>query len=121
MFELNWDAIATCLVSDRFRAPKFKTYSSYPGSDRDIAFYASTEVAVADLEKLIARTGGQLLESVTLFDQYKGKGVPEGQRSLAFRMVYRASDRTLTDQDIDPIQDKIRAALEKKFKVSLRS
>ena len=121
VFELNWDAIATCLVSDRFRAPKFKTYSSYPGSDRDIAFYASTEVAVADLEKLIARTGGQLLESVTLFDQYKGKGVPEGQRSLAFRMVYRASDRTLTDQDIDPIQDKIRAALEKKFKVSLRS
>lgn len=121
VFELNWDAISTCLVSDRFRAPKFKGYSTYPGSDRDIAFYAPTEVSVADLEKLIARTGGQLLETVTLFDEYKGKGVPEGQRSLAFRMFYRSSDRTLTDQDIDPIQDKIRAALEKKFKVSLRS
>ncbi|MBE9068338.1 phenylalanine--tRNA ligase subunit beta [Leptolyngbya cf. ectocarpi LEGE 11479] len=121
VFELNWDAIATCLVSDRFRAPKFKSYSSYPGSDRDIAFYAPTDVSVADLEKLIARTGGQLLETVTLFDQYTGKGVPDGQRSLAFRMCYRASDRTLTDQDIDPLQDKIRAALEKKFKVSLRS
>ncbi|MBT9313754.1 phenylalanine--tRNA ligase subunit beta [Leptothoe kymatousa] len=121
VFELNWDAIATCLVSDRFRAPKFKGYSTYPGSDRDIAFYAPVEVSVADLEKLIARTGGQLLETVTLFDEYKGKGVPDGQRSLAFRMFYRASDRTLTDQDIDPLQDKIRAALEKKFKVSLRS
>ncbi|MEM7062256.1 MAG: phenylalanine--tRNA ligase subunit beta [Cyanobacteria bacterium P01_B01_bin.77] len=121
VFELNWDEIATCLVSDRFRAPKFKSYSSYPGSDRDIAFYASTNVSVADLEKLISRTGGQLLETVTLFDQYTGKGVPDGQRSLAFRMFYRASDRTLTDQDIDPLQDKIRAALEKKFKVSLRS
>ncbi|MEM1252132.1 MAG: phenylalanine--tRNA ligase subunit beta [Cyanobacteria bacterium P01_H01_bin.21] len=121
VFELSWEAIATCLVSDRFRAPKFKSYSSYPGSDRDIAFYAPTDVAVADIEKLISRTGGQLLENVTLFDEYKGKGVPEGQRSLAFRMFYRASDRTLTDQDIDPLQDKIRAALEKKFKVSLRS
>ena len=121
VFELSWEAIATCLVSDRFRAPKFKGYSNYPGSDRDIAFYAPTDVAVADIEKLISRTGGQLLETVTLFDEYKGKGVPEGQRSLAFRMFYRASDRTLTDQDIDPLQDKIRAALEKKFKVSLRS
>ncbi|MBX2862510.1 MAG: phenylalanine--tRNA ligase subunit beta [Leptolyngbyaceae cyanobacterium MAG.088] len=121
VFELHWDAISTCLVSDRFRAPKFKAFSTYPGSDRDIAFYAPMDVSVADLEKLINRTGGQLLEKVTLFDEYKGKGVPEGQRSLAFRMLYRASDRTLTDQDIDPLQDKIRAALEKKFKVSLRS
>lgn len=121
VFELSWEAIATCLVSDRFRAPKFKSYSTYPGSDRDIAFYAPLDVPVADLEKLITRTGGQLLETVTLFDEYKGKGVPEGQRSLAFRMLYRASDRTLTDQDIDPLQDKIRAALEKKFKVTLRS
>ena len=121
VFELNWDVIATCLVSDRFRAPKFKSYSTYPGSDRDIAFYASTDITVADIEKLITRTGGKLLENVTLFDEYKGKGVPEGQRSLAFRMFYRASDRTLTDQDIDPLQDKIRAALEKKFSVSLRS
>ncbi|MBT9315732.1 phenylalanine--tRNA ligase subunit beta [Leptothoe spongobia] len=121
VFELNWDAIATCLVSNRFRAPKFKSYSTYPGSDRDIAFYAPVNIPVADLEKLISRTGGQLLEAVTLFDEYKGKGVPEGQRSLAFRMFYRANDRTLTDQDIDPLQNKIRAALEKKFKVSLRS
>ncbi|MEO0352475.1 MAG: phenylalanine--tRNA ligase subunit beta [Cyanobacteria bacterium P01_A01_bin.15] len=120
-FELSWDMLATCLVSGRFRAPKFKGYSIYPGSDRDLAFYAPVEVAVADLEKLIARTGGQLLETVTLFDEYRGKGVPEGQRSLAFRMLYRASDRTLTDQDIDPIQQKIRAALEKKYQVSLRS
>ena len=121
VFELSWEAISTCLVSDRFRAPKFKSYSSYPGSDRDIAFYAPTDVAVADIAKLISRTGGQLLEKVFLFDEYKGKGVPEGQRSLAFRMFYRARDRTLTDQDIDPLQDKIRTALEKKFKVSLRS
>ena len=120
-FELNWEAISTCLVSDRFRAPKFKSYSTYPSSDRDIAFYAPVDVSVADLEKLIARTGGQLLENVILFDEYRGKGVPDGQRSLAFRMFYRASDRTLTDQDIDPIQDKIRAALEKKFNVSHRS
>ena len=65
--------------------------------------------------------GGELLDSVTLFDQYIGKGVPEGLRSLAFRLVYRASDRTLTDVDINPVHQKVRDLLEEKFQATLRS
>ncbi|MEL6249708.1 MAG: hypothetical protein AAFR15_17060, partial [Cyanobacteria bacterium J06627_15] len=65
--------------------------------------------------------GGKLLDEVTLFDEYRGETVPDGQRSLAFRLVYRSNDRTLTDQDIDPVHQKVRAALEKNFSVSLRS
>ena len=61
------------------------------------------------------------MDSVVLFDEYRGENVPEGQRSLAFRLVYRAGDHTLTDQDIDPVHQKVRAALEKTYKVSLRS
>jgi len=62
-----------------------------------------------------------LLNSVTLFDEYQGESVPEGQRSLAFRLIYRALDRTLTDEDVDPVHQKVRAALEKQFQVTLRS
>ena len=58
---------------------------------------------------------------MTLFDQYIGKGVPEGSRSLAFRLVYRAGDRTLTDADINPIHQKVRDVLEEKFQATLRS
>jgi phenylalanyl-tRNA synthetase beta chain len=58
---------------------------------------------------------------VEVFDEYRGKNVPEGQRSLAFRLVYRVSDRTLTDTDIDPFQQKVRDALVQQFNVSLRS
>ena len=58
---------------------------------------------------------------MTLFDEYRGENVPTGQRSLAFRLVYRAGDRTLTDKDIEPIHQKVRAALEKAYQVSLRS
>jgi phenylalanyl-tRNA synthetase beta chain len=50
-----------------------------------------------------------------------GEGVPAGQRSLAFRITYRKSDRTLTDEDINPVHQKIRDMLEEKFQVSLRS
>ncbi|MEM9162077.1 MAG: phenylalanine--tRNA ligase subunit beta [Cyanobacteria bacterium P01_F01_bin.4] len=121
-FELDWSVLTTCLANTKpGTAVRFAAYSTYPASDRDLAFFASIGTTVADLEKLITRTGGQLLESVTLFDQYQGENVPEGQRSLAFRLVYRASDRTLTDQDIDPVHQKVRQALEKKYQVSLRS
>ena len=121
VFELDWSVLETCLTGKSGKAVKFAAYSTYPASDRDLAFFASTEVSVSDLQRSISKSGGKLLDSVTLFDEYKGKGVPDGQRSLAFRLVYRAGDRTLTDQDVDPVHQKVRKALEKTHKVSLRS
>lgn len=121
VFELDWAVLEMCLTSKSAKAVTFEAYSRYPASDRDLAFFAPTEVTVTDLQKAINKSGGKLLESVTLFDEYRGQGVPEGDRSLAFRLVYRASDRNLTDKDIDPIHQKIRTTLEKTYKVSLRS
>ena len=121
VFELNWEVLDTCLTGKSSHAVKFAAYSTYPASDRDLAFFAPVTVSVADLERSISKSGGKLLDSVVLFDEYRGENVPEGQRSLAFRLVYRAGDRTLTDQDIDPVHQKVRAALEKTYKVSLRS
>ena len=121
VFELNWEVLNTCLTGKSSQAVKFAAYSTYPASDRDLAFFAPVTVSVADLERSISKSGGKLLDSVVLFDEYRGENVPEGQRSLAFRLVYRAGDRTLTDQDIDPVHQKVRAALERIYKVSLRS
>lgn len=121
VFQLNWSALVTCLATARHKVVKFAPYSTFPASDRDIAFYAPVAVSVADLKKAMTKAGGKLLNSVTLFDEYQGDSVPEGQRSLAFRIVYRALDRTLTDDDVEPVHQKVRAALEKQFKVALRS
>lgn len=121
IFELDWAVLTLCLTGKSSQAPKFSPYSTYPPSDRDLAFYAPTAVSVADLQRVMTKAGGKLLESVTLFDEYRGEHVPQGERSLAFRLVYRASDRTLTDQDIEPVHQKVRSALEKAYQVSLRS
>jgi len=121
LFQLNWSALETCLVPMLQKSVKFAAYSTFPASDRDLAFYAPLEVAVADLEAAIRKAGGKLLESVALFDEYRGESVPTGQRSLAFRLVYRAADQTLTDDVIDPVHQKVRATLEKQFGVTLRS
>jgi phenylalanyl-tRNA synthetase beta chain len=121
VFQLDWSVLVTCLASEKRKAVKFSPYSTFPASDRDIAFYAPVSVSVADLEKAMTKAGGKLLDSVTLFDEYRGESVPEGQRSLAFRLIYRAPDRTLTDEDIEPVHQKVRSTLEKQFQVALRS
>jgi phenylalanyl-tRNA synthetase beta chain len=121
VFDLDLDVLLDELDRDEVRIPSFQLYSPYPASDRDIAFYAPLDVAVADIERTIQKTGGTLLESVELFDEYRGENVPAGQRSLAFRLIYRASDRTLTDEDVEPVHQKVREALEDKFQVDLRS
>ncbi|MBF2035982.1 MAG: phenylalanine--tRNA ligase subunit beta [Leptolyngbyaceae cyanobacterium T60_A2020_046] len=121
LFQLDWSVLLTCLATSRQKVVKFSPFSTYPASDRDLAFYAPTTTSVADLQRVMTQTAGKLLASVTLFDEYTGASVPEGQRSLAFRLVYRALDRTLTDEDVEPVHQKVRAALEKQFQVTLRS
>jgi phenylalanyl-tRNA synthetase beta chain len=121
VFELDLDVLFDRLDNDELITPVFQAYSTYPASDRDIAFFAPTKVSVAELERTIKKAGGKLLDSVTLFDEYRGENVPEGKRSLAFRLVYRTGDRTLTDEDVEPVHSKVRDALVEKFSVDLRS
>jgi phenylalanyl-tRNA synthetase beta chain len=121
LFEMDFNILQTALDRDAITTPKFNSYSTYPGSDRDLAFFAPLDLSVADITKAMSKAGGKLLQKVEIFDEYKGKNVPVGQRSLAFNLVYQASDRTLTDGDVDPVHQKVRDTLVKKFDVTLRS
>jgi phenylalanyl-tRNA synthetase beta chain len=121
VFQISLDTLLNALDNDDLLIPKFKSYSTYPPSDRDLAFFAPVKVTVSELEKVINKAGKGLLESVEVFDEYRGENVPAGQRSLAFRLVYRAGDRTLTDNEVEPVHNKVREALVEKFGVSLRS
>ncbi|MBF2097667.1 MAG: phenylalanine--tRNA ligase subunit beta [Gloeomargaritaceae cyanobacterium C42_A2020_066] len=121
VYGLEWDMkLLERAVVDLGR-PAFRPYSVYPASGRDIAFYAPLEVSAAALEATMAAAAGPLLAEVAIFDEYRGESVPAGQRSLAFHLVYRASDRTLTDADVEAVHQQVRQALTQAHAVQLRS
>jgi phenylalanyl-tRNA synthetase beta chain len=121
VFELSFDLLLAALDREESLVPKFRAYSAYPGTNRDLAFFAPMKISVAEIIRTIKGTGGALLDSVELFDRYLGANVPEGQHSLAFSLKYRASDRTLTDEEVEPMHQKIRDALVEQFQVTPRS
>lgn len=120
-FEFDLEAIFKATIDDAPEHPLYEPFSTLPSSNRDLAFFAPLKVSVADLEKTIVKAGKPLLASVELFDEYRGEHAPEGQRSLAFRLTYRSPERTLTDEDVEPVHQRVRDDLSEKFGVSLRS
>ncbi|MCC7540428.1 MAG: phenylalanine--tRNA ligase subunit beta, partial [Deltaproteobacteria bacterium] len=81
--------------------PKVHALPRFPPVTRDAAFVVDERVRARDVEQLVSAEAGELLERVELFDLYRGAPVPDGKKSLAFRLVFRASDRTLTDAEVD--------------------
>ncbi|NJN72394.1 MAG: phenylalanine--tRNA ligase subunit beta [Limnothrix sp. RL_2_0] len=121
VFELKLEMLQSVLSRPSQTVPVFKTFSTYPAVERDLAFFVGTDAAVGDMQMAMQKAAKKLLVGMELFDEYRGEHAPDGQRSLAFSLKYRAGDRTLTDAEIDPVHQKVRDALVKKFKVTLRS
>ncbi|NJK47210.1 phenylalanine--tRNA ligase subunit beta [Candidatus Gracilibacteria bacterium] len=120
-FEMSFSILLDALTCEALLTPHFRPYSTYPALERDLAFFAPVKVSVAELIKEMKKAGGDLLDKVELFDEYRGENVPDGQRSLAYSLTYRTGDRTLTDEEVEPVHNKIREVLVNKFKVTLRS
>ena len=98
----------------------FTALPKYPGVTRDLSILCDEAVTVADVENVITANGGKLLRGVKLFDIYRGVGVPEGKKSMAFSLELRADDRTLTDTDSEGVMTKVLAALKDKLGATLR-
>jgi len=78
----------------------------FPALRRDLAIIVAENISAKDVKQGILK-GGKWLERVDFFDLYRGEGMPPGYKSLAFSLVFRASDRTLTDKEVDRVQEKI--------------
>ncbi len=87
--------------------PTYRPLSQFPGVDRDLALLVPYDIPTSAVSDKIGDAGGNLLERVTVFDLYRGDGVAEGHRSLAFRLRLQAWDRTLTDKEVDRVVRKI--------------
>ncbi len=92
----------------------------YPTVSRDLSLVCDEAVTVAQAEDVITSSAGKLLRDVKLFDIYRGTGVPEGKKSMAFSLELRADDRTLTDADSEAVVSKVLAALSEKLGAILR-
>ena len=92
----------------------------YPTVSRDLSVLCDEAVTIAEAEAVITASAGKLLRGVKLFDIYRGTGVPEGKKSLAFSLELRADDRTLTDTDSEGVMNKVLAALGEKLGATLR-
>jgi phenylalanyl-tRNA synthetase beta chain len=98
----------------------YQPLPKYPAISRDLALLVPLQLPSKTIEKAMVETGGKLVESAKLFDVYMGAPVPEGWKSLAYSIAYRAKDRTLTDEEVSKVQGKILDRLEKDFEAKLR-
>ncbi len=114
--EIDFTKLFTLKLPD----PTYTPLPKYQAASRDLSFLCDEAVTVAQAEAIIAASAGKLLRSVKLFDIYRGTGVPEGKKSMAFSLELRADDRTLTDADTEGVTNKVLAALAEKLGAALR-
>ena len=97
MFEIDLEAVLSITVPP-FR---YKSFTKFPGTSRDLAIVAPVSVTSGEIVALIKEHGGEYLESVSIFDVYEGEHIEAGYRSLAYNLQFRSMEGTLNDEDID--------------------
>ena len=114
--ELDLEAILDLAVQLRQMEP----ISRFPAVTQDLAIIVDETVPAARVLELIRQGGGELLRQAVLFDVYRGEQIPAGKVSLAYALTYQAPDRTLTDEEVARVQERIVRLLEQKLGATLR-
>jgi phenylalanyl-tRNA synthetase beta chain len=117
VFELDFDA----LVAAAQLVPQYQAVPRFPAVLRDLAVAVDEAVPAASVEETIRQAGGGLVEEVVLFDLYRGEKIAAGKKSLAFAIRYRASGRTLTDEEANKAHALIVARLSERYGAELRA
>jgi phenylalanyl-tRNA synthetase beta chain len=103
------------------RAAAMRPVPKYPASARDVSLLVPDGLSAGDVIAAVRALDEPLLERVSVFDEYRGKGVPEGNRALAFSLVYRSPDETLTDEAVAELHDSIISRVLGALDVQLRT
>ena len=115
--ELNFDKIVELASDNRV----YKPLPKFPAMKRDFAFVISKDIDAGQLEEVARENGSELLEDFKVFDVYTGEGIDDDKKSIAFSLTFRAEDRTLTDQEVEKVSEKVVEEIEKQFDGKLRS
>lgn len=114
--EIHFEELNT--VADLVK--KYQPLPKFPAMTRDLAMLVKSEVTNGEMIETIKSNGKNLLESVALFDVYTGKQIEDGYKSMAYALVFRAADRTLTDEEVTKVFNKMVEELEKRFDAKMR-
>ena len=117
-FELRLADMLAFLSDVSTPANRFQSLSRFPAANRDLSLVVPADVPAAQVQRLIERV--RLVERAELFDVFAGENVPEGTRSLAFRIHFRAADRTLTADDVNRAVNGLTRALEREVGATVR-
>jgi len=109
------------LLSKRNPAKSFKTLPQFPSSRRDVAMLVPEATTHEAVVQTVKQAKAANLETVELFDVFRGQSVPDGQKSLAYAFTYRAADKTLTDADVNTAHTKVLDSLQAQLKAELRA
>jgi phenylalanyl-tRNA synthetase beta chain len=121
VFELMLEPLLLAATRGNRWQAAFRPFATVPASERDLALVVPRDTSSAALLGAIRKAGRPLLEQAELVDRYEGQQLEAGRCSQAFRLRYRDSRRTLTDQEVERVHSKVRAALEKQFGAMVRS
>ena len=109
VLEINLDK----LLAKKTGKMKFKEISKFPSISKDLAILIDKNISADEIAKGIKKAAGSLLTNTEIFDVYEGKNIPEGKRSIAYSLSFGANDRTLTDEEINNIMNKVIESLQK--------
>ena len=115
IFELNVDQMLPLVSAQKTSRP----IPRYPSVSRDITLIVDREMAAQGILDQVMQVGDELIESLHLFDVFQGKPIPDGKKSISFRIVYRATDRTLEDEDVNRLHAETTARLVEEFNALL--
>ncbi len=115
--ELDFDAIFDLMKEEKM----YKPLPKFPATTRDFSFVCEESLEVGTIEAAMQKAGGKLVESVALFDIYRGPQVGADRKSVSMRVTLRAADRTLTVEEAEKISNKILRALNEQFQITLRA
>ncbi|PYZ97273.1 phenylalanine--tRNA ligase subunit beta [Alteribacter lacisalsi] len=117
VYELDFDVLTENTKGD----VRYEPIPRFPSIDRDIALVVDEKVSAGRIEAVIREEGGHLLRDVKLFDLYEGENLDRGKKSVAFALRYLDPERTLTDDDVSTVHNRVVEALEEKLGAVLRS
>ncbi len=117
VMEINLDS----LLAKRVGKIKYKDIPVYPNINKDVAFVMDKNKTSKELETVIKKTGGSLLTNVEVFDVYTGESIGENKKSIAYSLTFNDSKKTLTEDEIMPIFEKIIETVKNKCGVELRN
>ena len=111
---------AELLMANVEAIPAYAAVPSFPSVVRDVAMLVRDEFRHEDIVKIIKKNAPPELESIELFDVFRGKGIAAGSRSVAYSLTFRSNARTLTDEEANGFHDRVKQALQRELQVEIR-